>query len=230
MKQFLRRFSSSSISSRVYSLFLAGFFLFHLITGCVNLLQKTYFYAVLSFCSLLLPVFLNLFWKILRIRSSDAMNLFIGVYFFLLYSIGIVLQGYTYIPLYDKFAHTLSGAVTAFGGLLLFFLLKPEKKFIKKELPLAAVFVQMTAMGIAALWEICEYVQNLIMHNDPQRVLTTGVRDTMLDMLVCSVGSLFFVGYLILVFRRNEQPFSRILQRFQEAGSKNPPEEKGSDH
>ena len=49
-------------------------------------------------------------------RSSYTLNLMIAVFFILLYTIGVVLQGYN-IPYYDKFCHTLSGTVTAFGGL-----------------------------------------------------------------------------------------------------------------
>ena len=37
-----------------------------------------------------------------------------------------------------------------------------------------------------------EFVLDLILHNDPQHVLDTGVHDTMMDMIVCMVGALLF--------------------------------------
>ena len=45
---------------------------------------------------------------------------------------------------------------------------------------------------ISVGWEIVEFVINLVLHNDPQHVLDTGVTDTMMDMIVCLIGSLIF--------------------------------------
>ena len=62
----------------------------------------------------------------------------------------------------------------------------------KEEFWQAAVFSAGIAAIIAIGWEIVEFVLDLILHNDPQHVLDTGVNDTMMDMIVCMVGALLF--------------------------------------
>ena len=53
-------------------------------------------------------------------------------------------------------------------------------------------------MGMACFWEICEYTLDLVVHNDPQKVLTTGIHDTMQDMIVCTIGALLmFIPYYL---------------------------------
>ena len=196
----------------VYRWLLVILGIFHIATAAVNLTQKTYFYAVMALAGLLLGPVLLLFWKILRIEPSYTLNILIVLFFILLYSIGVVLQGYN-IPYYDKFCHTLSGTVTAFGGLLLFFLIKPEKTFCRREMPLGIVFSFLTAASIAGIWEIAEYCISLIFHNDPQRVILSGVKDTMLDMTVCMIGAIFYCIYIYLAFRKKEEPFQKILDK-----------------
>lgn len=196
----------------IYRWLMIALGIFHIATAVVNFSQKTYFYAVMALGGLLLGPVLILFWRILRLEPSYTLNLMIAVFFILLYTIGVALQGYN-IPYYDKFCHTLSGTVTAFGGLLLFLLIKPEKTFTHRELPLGTVFSFLTAAAIAGIWEICEYVISLIFHNDPQRVVLSGVEDTMIDMVVCIVGALLYCAYICLAFRKNADPFRGILNR-----------------
>ena len=197
---------------RVYWGLTAVFILFHLVTAAVNFAHHTYFYAVMALGGILFVPAIELFWKVFRMEPSYSLNLMIAVFIILLYTIGVVLQGYN-IPYYDKFCHTLSGVVTAFAGLLLFLMLKPEKVFRRNELPLGAAFSFLTAAAVAGIWEICEYVISLIFKNDPQRVVLSGVADTMWDMIVCMAGALLFCGYICLCFRKREEPFTGILKR-----------------
>ena len=50
----------------------------------------------------------------------------------------------------------------------------------------------------AGLWETFEFVCNILFGGDAQRVVATGVNDTMLDMIVAFIGaSLFSLGYYL---------------------------------
>ncbi len=64
----------------------------------------------------------------------------------------------------------------------------------KEEFWQAAVASAGIAAIIAIGWEIVEFVLDLILHNDPQHVLDTGVNDTMMDMIVCMVGALLLLA------------------------------------
>ena len=52
---------------------------------------------------------------------------------------------------------------------------------------------------VAVLWEIFEFVADLLTGNDSQNVAATGVADTMEDMMICLVGGLFMAAVIWLL-------------------------------
>lgn len=166
------------------------------ILAAANAVQHQWYYAVLALCALLLPPILSLFYRVIRRRRSYQLDFLITLYVFLLYTLGIVLRLYSLTSFYDKFAHTLSGVVIALFALLLFHLLSPEKTMERARFPLAAFFVMAVVTGMAGMWEIWEFLVSLIFGSDPQRVATTGVTDTMVDMIVCVLGGAAFLPSL----------------------------------
>ena len=48
---------------------------------------------------------------------------------------------------------------------------------------------------------------NLVLHNDPQKVLNTGVNDTMLDMIVCLIGALFLAICMYFYYQKGKKEF-----------------------
>ena len=77
----------------------------------------------------------------------------------------------------------------------------------KSDGPQAIVFSVSFAMLIAVVWEIFEYAINLVLHNDPQKVLNTGVNDTMLDMIVCLIGALFLAICMYFYYQKGKKEF-----------------------
>ena len=108
------------------------------------------------------------------------------------------------IPYYDKAMHTLSGVFVAFLALCCFYFFKPGREIDRKDGPLCCLFVFAVSMAVAGLWEIGEYTVSCIDGSDPQLVLSTGVGDTMQDMIVCMVGTLLFVGVLAHWYLRRD--------------------------
>ena len=45
-------------------------------------------------------------------------------------------------------------------------------------------------LAVASLWECFEYVANIFFGGDAQRVATTGVNDTMQDIIVAFIGAI----------------------------------------
>lgn len=174
----------------------------HLAAGVYYLVDGRAYYYALAFGGLLfLPLPYGLY-KALKLKTCYSLNCVIYAFFILAYTIGLVYQGYARILYFDKLAHGLSGVLVAILALFLFYLLKRGQKLRSEDAALAGTFVFMTSVAVAGLWEIGEYVISLIFGTDPQNVLHTGVGDTMMDMIVCTIGTLAFVVALVLYIKK----------------------------
>ena len=146
--------------------FLLGFYaLFNIAWGIYYIVQAKPYYYILAFCSLLFIPIVELFYKLLHFKPVYQLNAFIYIFIFMLYTLGLVLRFYSVVPYYDKVAHTLSGVFVSFLGLILFYLIKPNRKIEEIDFPLASVFTVAVSMAMACFWEICEYVLSLVVHN-----------------------------------------------------------------
>lgn len=202
-----------------------GFMIFYLLFSVVavvtNFFFATPYYIALSFLAplfLLIPPLLD---RVLRFQPVYQLHLTINLFAFLAFVIGISIQGYQWIPLYDKFTHLLSGVLFALIGLCFFYLIKPGSQVEPSD----GRFVSYCAVSFAGLsavlWEIWEYSVNFIFHSDPQNVLTTGVNDTMQDMIACLLGSLFVWRAVHLYFKRGKEGFfMRLFLTFHETNLK----------
>ena len=84
----------------------------------------------------------------------------------------------------------MSGVLTAYVGLLLV----PKKSNMWFNI----LFIIAFSWMCAGLWETFEFVCNILFGGDAQRVVATGVTDTMLDMIVAFIGaSVFSFGYFV---------------------------------
>lgn len=182
----------------------AFFVLFGLGMAVYNLIYSTPYYIMLSLASILFAFLPAVAFRLLRIRPVYSLTLISDAFCFLAFTIGMVFHGYTTIPLYDKLVHTLSGIFFAFLGLGIYYLLKQEKAIEQKDGGQAILFMISFSALIAVIWEVFEYILNFILHNDPQKVLTTGVNDTMLDMIVCLVGAVLFVFPVYRYYRKGK--------------------------
>ena len=106
---------------------------------------------------------------------------------------GSALGFYYAIPWWDLFLHGMFGVVAAAALVgLLRCRVKPMGAVLE------AVVVFLSVMGLAALWEVGEYVTDLVMGGDAQRVLQalqnggSPVGDTMTDIIITAVGVLAY--------------------------------------
>ena len=161
-----------------------------------NFFFSTPYYVFLSLLGLLIVFVPRLVELVLRLHTDYLLHLASHLYILFVYGIGMIFNGYDRIPGYDKVMHTITGVVFGLCGLIVFYLLKPkeqsEMKVEKSEFWQAALFAAGMAAMIAIGWEIVEYCIDLVLHNDPQHVLDTGVNDTMWDMIVCMAGAVLF--------------------------------------
>lgn len=162
------------------------------------------YYSTLGICGPLLLLLPTVLERIMGFRPAYQLHFLIYLFSFFAYVVGLVMQAYQYTPYYDKIIHALSGVLGMSVGVLLFYALKPGRTVQKSDFPLVAVFSFSVSMTVACLWEIGEYLVGQFFPCDPQRVLTTGVADTMQDIIVCLFGSLFFIPSLVRYYRQGK--------------------------
>ena len=119
------------------------------------------------------------------------MEFYIYVFSFLGWSLGAAGEFFDGVPYYDKLVHTLSGVFVCMLALVMFRLLDRPCEDRNKHRLFQTIFLLFASMAIAGMFEFCEYGLSPIMGRDMQHVAATGVSDTMQDMLVCLVGTIF---------------------------------------
>lgn len=108
-------------------------------------------------------------------------------YFFVLIALdfGICLDLYKLVPFFDKAVHTLSGAGTALIGFyaLRYFKAENTPKIFK------GLFIVFFSISIAVAWEFFEFFCDKCLGQHMQQLVSTGVDDTMFDMLAATIGA-----------------------------------------
>ncbi|MDD2519105.1 MAG: hypothetical protein PHG18_04390, partial [Bacilli bacterium] len=103
--------------------------------------------------------------------------------------VGSMLNAYDTIPMFDKIMHLSSGVVSSVLGIIL---LVSFKKYDDESLAFNILFIIATTFMVAGLWEIFEYSADKVFSGDAQRVIETGINDTMQDIIAAFFGSISF--------------------------------------
>lgn len=128
--------------------------------------------------------------KLFSIKVSTSLTFLYTLFIFLAHFIGSVVDLYHKIYWYDSFAHFLSGLLVAFIATYLLVILK---KYDRKSISFNILFILGMSFMVAGLWEMFEFISDKLFSKDAQNVLTTGVDDTMKDMIVAFFGTLLYV-------------------------------------
>lgn len=122
--------------------------------------------------------------------------------------LGSLMKFYDRFYYFDKIVHFLSGFLSAFVGV---YLLATLKKYDKKTIFFNSLFIIFTSLAVASLWEIFEFSCDTFLGNDAQRVIATGVNDTMTDIIVALLASIL-VSLTYIYEEKNNKNF--IIKRF----------------
>ncbi|MBR2405725.1 MAG: hypothetical protein IKB04_01555 [Clostridia bacterium] len=143
----------------------------------------------------LIPTVLLLLERITARSLSMAMFAAVALHVVLASFCGSALGFYYHIPWWDLFLHGLFGVLAA---AMLAELLSRHEAVLGRSVLLLVIFL--SVMGLAALWEVFEYVSDLVVGGDAQRVaqaLASGgspVGDTMTDIIITAVGVAVYFG------------------------------------
>lgn len=122
--------------------------------------------------------------KLFKIKINEGLKLVYVVFVFVAHFLGATCELYNKIYWFDKFAHFISGVLTSIAAIYII-----VKSKGKKSLMFNILFIMSFSMFIASVWEVFEYLASYYFDMDPQKVLLTGVSDTMDDIIVALLGS-----------------------------------------
>ena len=129
--------------------------------------------------------------KIFKFDISEYLILIWIVFIFLAHFLGASLEFYNKWYMFDKITHFMSGILSGGVGALIL------EKIKCKNLLFNILFILSFTWLCAGMWEVFEFTCNYLFGGDAQRVVLTGVSDTMWDMIVAFFGSIIvcFVYY-----------------------------------
>lgn len=122
-----------------------------------------------------------------KVIFPDYMELVYIIFVFFAQFLGSVVGLYSTIYWFDSFVHFCSGILT---GVFAITILLWFRKYDDKSILFNIFFMIAISLMVASLWEFFEFTSDKILKGDTQKVLETGVGDTMKDMIVAFLGSI----------------------------------------
>lgn len=165
-------------------------------------------YEALISLSLIPVLYVPYILKLFKINISNSSILIYSLFIFFGHFLGSIVGLYGKVYCYDTIMHTLFGFLFSFFALE--FIIK-QKIFNSKKLIINGIIILSIIALLAGLWETFEFTCDNIFNRDAQRVLTTGVNDTMKDIVVAYLGSLLFIVMYAYEFVNNKK---LIIQKF----------------
>lgn len=135
---------------------------------------------------MLLPYIIN---KLFKANIDEEIILVYLIFIFFAHFLGTILNFYYKIAIYDKLMHGISGIMSS---ILAIVILVKSKCIKNNPLWVNILFIICITLTVASLWEFFEFTNDKIFSKDAQKVLTTGVDDTMLDMIYAFLASIIF--------------------------------------
>ena len=173
-----------------------------LVAGAVYaLILRDYFMifsAIIAVIGSMIPAILYRQWRfVLPIELDLILTGFISAHFIL----GELGEFYVKYWWFDLFLHDFSGFVIGIVGFVWSYMLFYTNK-IKANPWFILVFTISLAMAAGAVWEIFEFSMDQLFEFNMQK---SGLKDTMGDLIVCIVGSVFsgILGYFYLKYHKD---------------------------
>lgn len=126
---------------------------------------------------------------------------------------------------WDDVLHTLSGVILGFIGFVLVYFFNARYQMNINPLFVAA-FAFSFAVTMAVVWEVFEFAGDALFHSqmqhwaDPasvpmigQAYQGSGLRDTMSDLIVASIGALFTSAFIYLGYKHEKSTALRLMRR-----------------
>lgn len=171
--------------------------LYGFLLGIRTLVSGNTYGCLINFSIILVMLLPWIIEKLFKIDIPGILRTSYLVFAFMAHFLGSIVDFYHAFESYDTLMHFLSGVLTGFIAIYIMALLKG---YDKKRIILNVIFMLGFTMLIASAWEMIEFTCDNLFGKDAQNVLTTGVDDTMWDMIVAFIGSILVsILYIIEV-------------------------------
>lgn len=131
--------------------------------------------------------------RFIKNKVNDKLTFIYYVYLLILMTLGCLGRFYSKFTYYDVFAHFMFGFAGCIIGLYILNLFSLQDKNIVFNI----IFMIFCTLALSSIWEIFEYIASVVFKEDVQNVLSTGVRDTMEDIISALIScSLFQIAYV----------------------------------
>lgn len=144
---------------------------------------------ILVCLSLYLIIFLPRIVRKFSSKVNDLIELIFLLFILFAQLLGSILHFYGIIYWYDSFMHYISGILTSFLAVIILLLFN---KYDDNDKVFNVIFILSITLMVASLWEIFEFTTDNLLDGDAQRVVATGVTDTMKDIICALLGSILF--------------------------------------
>lgn len=144
---------------------------------------------ILVCLSLYLIIFLPRIIRKFSSKVNDLIELIFLLFILFAQLLGSILHFYGIIYWYDSFMHYISGILTSFLAVIILILFN---KYDDNDKVFNVIFILSITLMVASLWEIFEFTTDNLLGGDAQRVVATGVADTMKDIICALLGSILF--------------------------------------
>lgn len=154
---------------------------------------------------MLFPLFLLIppLFRWLKLTPPWRLICFAYAFSIFAFSYGCVWGAFKDAAISDKISHFISGFLFTILGFCLYYMLSgPRRGGLDAQPGLAASYALFFSMFIAVIWECIEFFDFTVLGNDSQHHLTTGVFDTMYDLICCLVASVISAVAFILWRRK----------------------------
>lgn len=169
------------------------------ITICFSLVYLLFNFNISKLILILIIIFLLFLPKIIKnkFKVNDKLELFYTIFIILTLLIGFVFKVYDILKYYDRFVHFLSGILNSALAISILNNTKLKNRTIIFDI----LFIIVFSISISSLWEILEYISDLIFNCNFQDI-ETGVNDTMLDMILSLTSTIIFS--IVYYFKTNK--------------------------
>ena len=190
------------IAMKVLYVLTAGYTVIH------HIVRGDYLLALLGPAALLFLLIPLIVRRLFKIRLPEKLFCFLLFFIFIAFELGVALRLYDAISWLDIVAHLFSGGIITLLGLCFYAVLSKKPCALGQSgTVLPVLFAFCFSQALAVLWEVYEFVGYLLTGHDAQHTLTTGVFDTMEDLICCILGSVLTALLYILSVRRKRALF-----------------------
>lgn len=169
----------------------------------LNMLIYSLFFNI----ALCLPFFIK---KIFKVTFSPVVSIVFYLYMFVAAFLGVELHFYSKIAMWDILVHFLMGMLLSVLSIYILNVTVYKKDIGRHNMVLTAIFMISISVTAGVLWEIGEFVVDIIFDSGFQRYVTYGgtllvgqaaLIDTMVDLMIDFAGALVGIVFVLIALK-----------------------------